>query len=217
MLESFTLEGVNYSQQYRKCGKPTCQTCGNGGPGHGPYWYTRDQASGARRYIGRDLPIEVHSARQALNLQKAELYRLRDLFRQEAAALDRLVSKEPLSSKDREHIERLGFGSCLVAYRGQRAPQDGGGLSGLLVDILTPALVAMPAPAVPQDEIPPSWPAMPGNVASQTARGLALVDSAGPAVTQDAAPLAGSWVPSGGAWPALRRPAMTRDIDEVTP
>ena len=169
MLESFTLEGVNYSQQYRKCGKPTCATCDNGGPGHGPYWYARDQVTGARRYIGRELPIEVHSARQALVYQTRELARLRDLFRQEAAALDRLLGKEPLSSKDREHIERLGFGSCLVAYRGQRAPQDAGGSSGLLVDILAPALVAMPAAAATQDAAPlavmnpPSggvWPAL---------------------------------------------------------
>ena len=170
MLETFTLEGVTYSQQYRRCGKPTCQTCGSDGPGHGPYWYARDQVTGARRYIGRELPIEVHSARQALVYQTRELARLRDLFRQEAAALDRLLGKEPLSSKDREHIERLGFGSCLVAYRGQRAPQDGGGSSGLLVDILAPALVQSPAPAVPQDETPTSWPALPGNVASQAAR-----------------------------------------------
>lgn len=183
MLESFTLEGVNYSQQYRKCGKPTCATCDNGGPGHGPYWYARDQVTGARRCIGRELPIEVHSARQALVYQTRELARLRDLFRQEAAALDRLLGKEPLSSKDREHIERLGFGSCLVAYRGQRAPQDGGGSSGLLVDILGPALVTGQAPAVPQDAIP----------------------------------VAGSWFPNRGALPARRRPAMTRDIDEVTP
>ena len=124
MLESFTLEGVNYSQQYRKCGKPTCATCGNGGPGHGPYWYARDQVSGARRYIGRELPIEVDSARQALNWQKAELYRLRDLFRQEAAALDRLLQSEPLSTRAREHIARLGFGACLVARPAAAPTQD---------------------------------------------------------------------------------------------
>ena len=167
MLETFTLEGVTYSQQYRRCGKPTCATCGNGGPGHGPYWYARDQVTGARSYVGRELPIDVTSARQALNWQQPELYRLRELLRQEAAALGRLMGKEPLSTRDREHIERLGFGSCLVAYRGQRVPQDAGSSSGLLVDILGPALVQSPAPAV----------------------------------TQDAAAAAGSWVPSGGAWP----------------
>ena len=151
MLETFTLEGVTYSQQYRRCGKPTCATCGNGGPGHGPYWYARDQVTGARSYVGRELPIEVTSARQALNWQQPELYRLRELLRQEAAALGRLMGKEPLSTRDREHIERLGFGSCLVSGHGQRAPQDAGGSSGLLVDILGPALVQSPAPAVTQD------------------------------------------------------------------
>ncbi len=151
MLETFTLEGVTYSQQYRRCGKPTCQTCGNAGPGHGPYWYARDQVTDARSYVGRDLPIEVTSARQALNWQQPELARLRDLLRQEAAALGRLVNKEPLSTRDREHIERLGFGSCLVSYRGQLVPQDAGSSSGLLVDILGPALVQLSEPAVTQD------------------------------------------------------------------
>ena len=80
--------------------------------------------TGARRYIGRELPIEIHSARQALVYQTRELARLRDLCRQEAAALDRLLGKEPLSSKDREHIERLGFGSCLVARPVPAMPQD---------------------------------------------------------------------------------------------
>lgn len=124
MLDSFTLEGVNYSQQYRKCGKPTCQTCGNGGPGHGPYWYTRDQVTGARAYVGRDLPSAVTSARQALRAQAPELARLRDLLRQEAAALDRLVHNEPLSSRDREHLARLGFGACLVTRPGGAGIQD---------------------------------------------------------------------------------------------
>lgn len=124
MHESFTLEGVTYSQQYRKCGKPTCQTCQNNGPGHGPYWYARDQVSGARRYIGRELPPPLAGARQALRDETRELARLCELFRQEAAALDRLLHKEPLSTRDREHIARLGFGACLVTLPGSGQTQD---------------------------------------------------------------------------------------------
>lgn len=62
MLTTFALEGITYSQQYRKCGKATCQTCQNGGPGHGPYWYARDAMTGARFYVGRDLPADVAAA-----------------------------------------------------------------------------------------------------------------------------------------------------------
>lgn len=29
---------ITYQLQYRKCGKPSCNTCKNG-QGHGPYWY----------------------------------------------------------------------------------------------------------------------------------------------------------------------------------
>ncbi len=33
---------VTYTQQYRRCGKPTCVQCATGatgGAGHGPYWF----------------------------------------------------------------------------------------------------------------------------------------------------------------------------------
>lgn len=147
MLETFALEGVTYSQQYRKCGKAACQTCQNGGPGHGPYWYARDAMTGARSYVGRELPAGVAAARQELRANLPELAMQRDRLRQQAAALDRLLGKEHLSGKDRELIQWLGFGACLVQS---------------------------PAPALPQDAAP------------VPARGA-------------------HWVPSGGAWPALRR------------
>lgn len=73
MQETFTLEGVTYSQQYRKCGKTNCQTCQGGGAGHGPYWYRRDQVSGARSYVGRELPAGVAAARQEIDRQRQEL------------------------------------------------------------------------------------------------------------------------------------------------
>ena len=146
MQETFTLEGMTYSQQNRKCGKPTCQTCQSDGPGHGPYWYRRDQASGARSYVGRELPAGVAAARQELGRQRSELTMQRDRLREQVAALGRLIAHEHLSGKDRELIAWLGFGDCLVT---------------------TPA--------------------------------AALTQDAAPAVKSD------HRVPSGGAWPALRR------------
>lgn len=123
MLETFTLEGVTYSQQYRKCGKANCQTC-QGGAGHGPYWYRRDQVSGARSYVGRELPADVAAARLELDRQRSELVLQRDRLRQQAAALGRLIGREHLSGKDRELIAWLGFAGCLVQSPAPAAPQD---------------------------------------------------------------------------------------------
>ncbi len=52
---------VTYSQQYRRCGKPDCQVCRPGLPGHGPYWYARWQEGGRTRtrYIGKEAPPDV--------------------------------------------------------------------------------------------------------------------------------------------------------------
>ena len=52
---------VSYSQQFRRCNKPGCPTCGLGSPGHGPYWYAFWREGGRRRsrYIGKQLPPEA--------------------------------------------------------------------------------------------------------------------------------------------------------------
>lgn len=123
MQETFTLEGVTYSQQYRKCGKGNCQTC-QSGAGHGPYWYRRDQMSGARSYVGRELPAGIAAARAALTRQRQELALQRDRLREQSAALARLIGREHLSGKDRELIAWLGFGDCLVQSPAAAQTQD---------------------------------------------------------------------------------------------
>jgi len=49
---------VTYSQQYRRCGKPTCAHCAAGGTGHGPYWfaYWREGGRLRSRYLGKQAP-----------------------------------------------------------------------------------------------------------------------------------------------------------------
>jgi hypothetical protein len=136
MLTTFALEGVTYSQQYRKCGKPACQACQNGSQGHGPYWYARDQVSGARSYVGRELPADVAAARQELARQSQELAMQRERLLHQAAALGRLMAHEHLSGRDRELVAWLGFGGCLVQSPAPAAPQDAAPKSGLLIDIL---------------------------------------------------------------------------------
>lgn len=135
MLTTFALEGVTYSQQYRKCGKPGCQTCQNGGPGHGPYWYARDAMTGARSYVGRELPADVAAARQELARQLSELAMQRERLLQQAAALGRLMAHEHLSGKDRELVAWLGFGGCLVQSPAPAQTQDAAPKSDRLIDL----------------------------------------------------------------------------------
>lgn len=134
MSQTFTLEGQTYSQQYRKCGKVNCQTCQDGA-GHGPYWYRRDQLTGARSYVGRELPADVARARQELDRLRSELARQRDGLRQQAAALARLIGREHLSGRDRELIDWLGFGSCLVAMPAAAPTQDAAPKSNALTGL----------------------------------------------------------------------------------
>jgi predicted ATPase/DNA-binding SARP family transcriptional activator len=52
---------ATYSQQYRRCGKPSCPLCAAGGRGHGPYWYAywREEGRTRTRYLGKQPPLEV--------------------------------------------------------------------------------------------------------------------------------------------------------------
>jgi hypothetical protein len=50
-----------YRQEYMRCRKAGCKTCGPGGPGHAPHWYCYYTKDGQRhkRYIGKHLPPGV--------------------------------------------------------------------------------------------------------------------------------------------------------------
>jgi predicted ATPase/DNA-binding SARP family transcriptional activator len=52
---------VSYRQQYRRCGKPACQQCAEGGQGHGPYWYAywREGGRTRTRYLGKQRPVDA--------------------------------------------------------------------------------------------------------------------------------------------------------------
>jgi hypothetical protein len=122
MKERFLQEGVNYYQQGRKCGKPTCK-CAQGEL-HGPYWYARDVYNGQVRYLGRELPAEVLSAREAFDRLLPEMTkRRRELLRQ-YDALGRLLKCERLTDEDRVILEMFGFGEALVSNGGQAATQE---------------------------------------------------------------------------------------------
>ncbi len=114
MEDRFFLEGANYYQQGRKCGKPACK-CATGEL-HGPYWYARDIDNGQVKYLGRELPAEVLTAREAFNRLLPEISRRRRELLKQYDALGRLAKGEKLWSEDRAIISLLGFSEALV-YR----------------------------------------------------------------------------------------------------
>jgi hypothetical protein len=120
--DRFFLEGANYYQQTRKCGKSTCK-CATGEL-HGPYWYARDIESGQVKYLGRELPTEVLSAYTVhMQLLPEMTRRRRELLRQ-YDALGRLMKGEKLLAEDKTIITLLGFGETLVQNDGQAQTQD---------------------------------------------------------------------------------------------
>lgn len=81
-MDEVKVNGVQYRQQYRKCGKPGCKC--NTGEGHGPYWYGYDGNSAAK-YVGIQLPEHVtkhvallKASREKLKAIKAKVSKRRD-------------------------------------------------------------------------------------------------------------------------------------------
>lgn len=130
-ITRFTLDGVTYSAQFRKCGKPTCH-CASGDPAdqHGPYWYRRD-ALGNVGYCGRSLAPDVVSAWSHLEAQKPYLREkiealyidLRSLQGQ-IEALRLLQTGGALNMSQRLWIEAAGFRDCLVPDAARQVAQD---------------------------------------------------------------------------------------------
>ena len=109
--ERFTLEGVAYFQQYRKCGKSGCHC--QRGQGHGPYWYKRD-AHGVVRYVGRTLPDDVAEARAGCERMAFGMMRERRRLRDELDALNGLINHRQLAGQERALLVEMGFGDALV-------------------------------------------------------------------------------------------------------
>lgn len=121
MLDRFTLQGITYYQQGRKCGRASCHCAA--GELHGPYWYSRSTLTGKLAYIGRRLPRELEEVRTAhTRLFTAMQDKRRDLLDQ-AAIIQRLINFEPLSAADIEFLTRIGFAQCLVS-NGSRSPEN---------------------------------------------------------------------------------------------
>jgi hypothetical protein len=120
-MNSFTLDGWQYSQKYRQCGKSTCACFSNPDAEHGPYWYRTGE--GGIRYVGKELPgavIQALRIRERIDKDlRAELgHRLRhaaqlrdELEKAEHACrvFERAVMGAALSGDDRDLISGVGL------------------------------------------------------------------------------------------------------------
>lgn len=134
-ITQFTIEGVTYSSQFRRCGKDNCK-CASGDPGdfHGPYWYRRDQL-GNVGYVGKTLPAAVvvawanfQSQKPFLDQKITDLYEDLHTLEAQIEALRLLRVGGFLNSKQRIWVEASGFFDCLVsdATGSEILIQDGG-------------------------------------------------------------------------------------------
>jgi hypothetical protein len=66
-------QGVTFRAQTIRCRQPGCSVCGDGKPGHGPYWYAFFRADGRTRsvYIGKALTLENVTSRLIASRWKA--------------------------------------------------------------------------------------------------------------------------------------------------
>ena len=111
-MDQFSLEGVTYYQQERKCGKRSCH-CAKGGKMHGPYWYARPE-HGKIRYVGKLLPDHIAEVRKEHDRRLAEMVQERRRLAREFDAVTRLIRNDELIGGDRAILAELGFDSCLV-------------------------------------------------------------------------------------------------------
>ena len=107
-MKRFELFGMVYFQEHRKCGKETCKTCQDG-PGHGPYWWSRD-TTGKRKYIGVNLPKDVTEAEKERNEMLGAARGHRARLQRQIDALDRLIYNSPLQDGDRAVFKDLQMG-----------------------------------------------------------------------------------------------------------
>ncbi len=111
-MNRFRLNGVTYYQEYRKCGKAGCRVCQRG-PGHGPYWYSRDRL-GHREYIGRQLPPSIEAARAAYRQKFEEMLEERGRLRLALTAIESHINGLGLSNDEKAALQGLGYGDTLA-------------------------------------------------------------------------------------------------------
>lgn len=113
-MDSFSIEGVTYFQQGRKCNKPGC-ACASGLL-HGPYWFTRDHTDKVT-YLGKNLPKDVEDTREARDHMATAMQSEIDELNLKIAAVRRLMMGHALTHDDYLIVKALGFGDALLSSR----------------------------------------------------------------------------------------------------
>ncbi len=109
------IDGWSVTEQFRKCGKPSCQVCAKD-KGHGPYYYGTKKVDGRlqSRYFGRELPsADGSEPGDALRHLEAENQALREELAQLRAEMEvlnqwlREASKKTVSELSRNDVQRI--------------------------------------------------------------------------------------------------------------
>lgn len=119
MINDFSLDGWKYYQQWRRCGKKSCQCYSNlSGQKHGPYWYRRNIKNGGVQYVGKNLPERVISAMDWQRIKGGSIAALREQLELEIQAVKNLWEGYQLSDYDREFLQSAGLGDCFPPEAG---------------------------------------------------------------------------------------------------
>lgn len=113
MLDLFTLQGTTYRQEYRKCNNANCKCHNPDQDGHGPYWYARGW-TGKRRYIGKELPLEIQATRGTYNKRLQEITWHRTRLATQLDALHTLITTQALTDSQQQTLIEMGYANCLV-------------------------------------------------------------------------------------------------------
>ena len=108
--ERFVFDGRIYYLQHRKCGRSGCRCrSGRDSDMHGPYWYSKFELGVGSRYVGKELPGHVSKARERYKKLGASIEEKAALHRARLAALEKLLKRGALTTKEAAMLKRWGI------------------------------------------------------------------------------------------------------------
>ena len=108
----FSLDGWRYWSEARRCGKAACQRCASG-ERHPGYWYRRNQMTGEREYLGRQLDDAIVQRAGRLAILSPTISSHIVLIQTDIALLERLLHGAAFTLVEKLRLEELGYSSVL--------------------------------------------------------------------------------------------------------